>query len=312
VVAAIRGASNPIEMHTKKIGGVLAVILALGSAAWLWCNHSPQAETDRGRIDLDRLIEFAQRCNDCYHDHETFKRKYGPQVEVGEFPVSGLRIYLDAGLANGPQWVMLRGTANLPDVIEDLEFAGGDEHELGIQVHAGFNESLQECLPWVIPRLDPDRPVLVTGHSLGGAVAELLIAILDHRGFKDVSGVTFGQPKLTDARGVQHLAHLNLLRVVHENDPVPMLPPVFVELGEIGIYHHSGSELLIRPDGRTTHLKRHPDNRLDVRSYWADLRNINPIAHDMTKGYLPALKRARELSPDADAAPRVEMEADAP
>ena len=31
----------------------------------------------------------------------------------------------------------------------------------------------------------------------------------------------------------------------------------------------------------------------------------------MTNGYLPALKRARELSPDADAAPRVEMETDA-
>ena len=67
--------------------------------------------------------------------------------------------------------------------------------------------------------------------------------------------------------GVEHLSHLNFLRVVHENNPVPMLPPVFVELGEIGIYHHSGSELLIRPDGRTTHLKRHLDNRLDVRSY---------------------------------------------
>jgi hypothetical protein len=184
----------------------------------------------------------------------------------------------------------------VPDVIEDLEFAGEDEHELGIQVHTGFNNSLHECLPWVIQRLERSRPVLVTGHSLGGAVAELLMATLEHRGFKDVSGVTFGQPKVTDARGVRHLAHLNLLRVIHEDDPVPMLPPVFLEVGEIGIYHHSGPELLIRPDGRTTHLKRHQDDRFDVRSYWSDLRNINPIKHDMTKGYLPALKRARELN----------------
>ncbi len=74
-----------------------------------------------------------------------------------------------------------------------------------------------------------------------------------------------------------------------------MLPPVFLEIGEIGIYHHSGPELLIRPDGKTTHLLRHLADRLNIRSYWADMRNINPFDHDMTQGYLPALKRAREL-----------------
>jgi hypothetical protein len=270
-------------------------MLAGAVAVSLWCDHAPPPAEDRAPIDLDRMIEFAQRCNDCYHDHETFKREYGPQVEVGEFPVSGLRIYLDSQAAPGPQWVILRGTANLPDVIKDLEFVGANEHELGIQVHAGFDQSLQECLPWVIQRLKRDRPVWVTGHSLGGAVAALLMATLEHRGFKEVAGVTFGQPKVTDARGVERLARLNLLRVVHEADPVPMLPPVFLEVGEIGIYHHSGAELLIRPDGKTAHLKRHPADRWNVRSYWADLRTINPIDHDMTKGYLPALKRAREL-----------------
>ncbi len=278
-------------------GAIVLTLLAGAVTASLWFGQSPQAEVDRSRIDLDRMIAFAQRCNDCYHDHETFRREYGPQVEVGEFPVSGLRIYLDADPADGPQWVILRGTANFPNVIEDLEFNGEDEHELGIPVHAGFDRSLQECLPWVIPRLEPDRPVWVTGHSLGGAVAELLMATLEHRGFKDISGITFGQPNVTDARGVERLAHLNLLRVVHEDDMVPMLPPVFVSVGEIAVYHHSGPELLIRPDGKTSHLTRHHDDRLDVRGYWSDLRNINPITHDMTKGYLPALKRARELEP---------------
>ena len=270
-------------------------MLTLAGAAWLLPDHSLQAAVDRDKIDLDRLIEFAQRCNDCYHDHETFKREYGAQVEVGEFPVSGLRIYLDANPKGEGQWVILRGTANFPDVIEDLDFVGESEHELGIHVHTGFDKSLQECLPWLVPRLDRSRPVWVTGHSLGGAVAELLMATLELRGFKDVSGVTFGQPKLTDARGVERLAHLNLLRVVHHRDPVPMLPPVFVEVGHLGIYHHSGPELIIQLDGKTTHLLRHLADRLDIRSYWSDMRNIDPFDHDMTKGYLPALKRAREL-----------------
>lgn len=275
------------------ISSVLLIAVAVGLGIWLGPGSRAQAILEREPIDLDRVLEFAQRCNDCYHDHETFRRAYGAHVEVGEFPVSGLRIYLDTAPQGGAQWVMVRGTANLPNVIEDLEFIGETEHELGIHVHSGFDKSLQECLPWVLQRLDRTRPVWVTGHSLGGAVAELLIATLDHRGYKDVSGITFGQPKLTNARGVARLAHLKLLRVVHESDPVPMLPPVFVELVEIGIYHHSGPELIVRPDGTLTCLQRHLADRLDVRSYWADLRNIVPEAHDMTKGYLPALHKAR-------------------
>jgi hypothetical protein len=186
----------------KRRGAIrVALLLLTGAvAASLWFGKTPQAVVDHTKIDLDRMIDSAQRCNDSYHDHETFRREYGPQVEIGEFPVSGLRICLDADPKEGPQWVILRGTANFTNVVEDLEFNGEDEHELGIPVHAGFDRSLQECLPWVIQRLDPERPVWVTGHSLGGAVAELLIATLENRGFKDVSGITFGQRKVTDTR----------------------------------------------------------------------------------------------------------------
>ncbi|MCF7731845.1 MAG: hypothetical protein K9N23_09160 [Akkermansiaceae bacterium] len=96
------------------------------------------------------------------------------------------------------QWVVLRGTANLQNMVDDLEFVGRGEHELGINVHSGFAAALQECLPWMLQRLDKTRPTWVTVHSLGGAVAALLVATLDHRGFKEVSGITFGQPKFAE------------------------------------------------------------------------------------------------------------------
>lgn len=82
----------------------------------------------------------------------------------------------------------------------------------GINVHSGFDRSLQECLPWILQRLDKKRPTWVTGHSLGGAVAALLVATLDHRGFNNVFGITFGQPKITDAYGADKFAHLKILR----------------------------------------------------------------------------------------------------
>lgn len=245
-------------------------------------------------VDLANVIAFAQRANDAYHEEKIFRHEYGDQTDYGEFPISGLRIYINRDSKASTQWVIIRGTANLPNIRDDLEFVGREEHELGINVHAGFDSSLQECLPWVIKRLAPDKPVWVVGHSLGGAVAALLIATLDHRGFTDVSGITFGQPKFTDAHGVAKLAHLRLLRVVHEEDPVPMLPPTMIEGRVISTYAHLGPEVIVRKDGHFSFLASHDADRMNIANYWREIEDIQPIYHDMTRGYLPALELALE------------------
>ena len=177
-------------------------------------------------VRITQVIDFAERSNSAYHEEKDFRHEYGPHIEHGEFPASGLRVYLDHNPTGKAQWVVLRGTANMKNIVDDLEFFGRDEHELGINVHSGFDRSLQECLPWILQRLDKTRPIWITGHSLGGAVAALLVATLDHRGFQEVSAITFGQPKFTDAHGAAKLAHLKVLRIVHDEDPIPMLPPV--------------------------------------------------------------------------------------
>ena len=169
--------------------------------------------------------------------------------------------------------------------------------ELGIKVHTGFDTTLQECLPWIVERLDPQRPVWVTGHSLGGAVAALLVATLDHRGFQDVSGITFGQPKFTDAHGAKKLAHLRILRIVHDEDPVPMVPPAMVQGETFSTYVHFGPEIVVRANGHFRFLPLHNAARMNVARYWAEIRNIRPVRHDMTKGYLPALKLALKMAP---------------
>jgi len=81
--------------------------------------------------------------------------------------------------------VILRGTANMTNVMEDLEFVSRDEHELGINIHKGFDKALRDCMPQIQEWLGRSRPVWVTGHSLGGSMAALLLATLDHRGFED-------------------------------------------------------------------------------------------------------------------------------
>lgn len=294
--------TTPMRKSRKilRTGLLLAIVAAGVLAGIIWLGPSRQGEglrDDFNDVAFEQVLAFAERANSAYHEPETFRKEYGPEIEDSEFPGSGLRVYVDHNPSGKGQWVVLRGTANMQNILDDLEFAGRDEHELGIKVHVGFDAALQECLPWILQRLDQTRPTWVTGHSLGGAVAALLVATLDHRGFKEVSGITFGQPKFTDAYGANKLAHLRILRIVHDEDPIPMLPPVALEGGGVARYHHLGPEVIIKASGHFIFFNEHAADRLDISEVWQKLVHIRPLSHDMVKGYLPALKGALAGAP---------------
>ncbi|MEY3894623.1 MAG: hypothetical protein RLZZ214_142, partial [Verrucomicrobiota bacterium] len=136
--------------------GLLAVAVA-GISVWVGPLRDEGIVDDRKDVDLENVIAFAERANAAYHEAKVFRYEYGAHVEAGEFPASGLRIYVDSKPGGDAQWVILRGTANMPNIFDDLDFVDRDEHELGIHVHAGFDDALQECLPWLLPRLDSAR-----------------------------------------------------------------------------------------------------------------------------------------------------------
>ncbi|MEO5916412.1 MAG: lipase family protein [Luteolibacter sp.] len=283
-----------------RAGAVLVSVLIAVLAGIIWWVQPLKdigIADDFSDVDLETVSAFAERSNAAYHEEKIFRHEYGEQVEAGEFPNTGLRVYIDSNALGKGQWVIIRGTANEANILGDLDFVGRDEHELGINVHAGFDRSLQDCLPWILERLDPKRPVWVTGHSLGGAVAVLLVATLDHRGFADVSAITFGQPKFTDAHGAAKLSHLKILRIVHDEDPVPMLPPTMVEGKVISTYAHLGPEIIVRSSGHFSYLHAHDADRMNIGNIWAEIENIQPFYHDMVKGYLPALKLAMKSAP---------------
>ena len=93
------------------------------------------------------------------------------------------------------------------------------------------------------------------------------------------------------------------MRVVHEEDPIPLLPPVELGVNGLAIYHRFGPEMIVRKDGHFFHFPEHSARRIDVTQSWADISKIRPLSHDMVKGYLPALKSAlASLSHRASAA----------
>ena len=96
----------------------------------------------------------------------------------------------------------------------------------------------------------PDYRVVVTGHSLGAAVAALLGLSYEEQGL-DPLVVTFGQPRVGNSAFATHMDNVlvktrRLMRVTHGNDPVVHIPPEAWGFRHHGVYRSSSSLLIMR------------------------------------------------------------------
>ena len=99
----------------------------------------------------------------------------------------------------------------------------------------------------------PNSPVIITGHSLGAAMAPLFLVDLEDASPSLASQVvfpiyTFGQPRVGNlefaAWADERFGEGTWFRVVHDNDPVPHLPPPalgFVHMATEVFYMESGT-----------------------------------------------------------------------
>lgn len=121
-----------------------------------------------------------------------------------------------------------------------------------VRVHQGFVEALAGVWPAVIDALragDSGRPLILTGHSLGGGLAVLAAYALSRQKVPfNVRGVyTYGQPRAGDgafAESYDRLFRLRHWRVVNNRDVVPRLAP-----RSMG-YAHTGRVLYLDANGR--------------------------------------------------------------
>ncbi len=153
--------------------------------------------------------------------------------------------------------VAFRGSKAAVDFVQDAKFELAEYlwmHEsLIAEVHDGFLEDFQaiggpvvDGVKTLLAARAAFRPVFVTGHSLGGALA-ILCALELVREKVPVTGVyTYGQPRVGN-RTFAGLYDSRLAdktwRLVNANDLVPRLPGLL--LG----YRHCGQEILLTPGG---------------------------------------------------------------
>ena len=114
----------------------------------------------------------------------------------------------------------------------------------GGEVHDGFLNRWKELRSEIHTHISKfttiDQPLIITGHSLGGAIATLCALDLAISGLS-VKLVVFGSPRVGNddfARLVDHVLD-NHIRVINWGDPVPRVPPLAVG------YRHAGKSLRV-------------------------------------------------------------------
>jgi len=125
--------------------------------------------------------------------------------------------------------------------------------ESGGKVHQGFLKGLEEI--WDGPEglqafldetieEDPSRPLWMTGHSLGGALATLCFA----RTPRAKGLYVYGAPRVGDQEFVDIIQGRPIWRMEHGRDPVPMVPP---DLPNVQFsFKDPGKLVFISKDGR--------------------------------------------------------------
>ncbi|KAF2287685.1 hypothetical protein GH714_002313 [Hevea brasiliensis] len=145
---------------------------------------------------------------------------------------------------------------DLTEGFEIIELIVDIQHCLQVHfllVHHGFynayhNTTLRPGILNAVKRAKEyygDLDIMVTGHSMGGAIAAFcgLDLTVNHKA-KNVMVMTFGQPRIGNAAFASYYSQCvpNTIRVTNDHDIVPHLPPYYSYFPQ-KTYHHFPREV---------------------------------------------------------------------
>ena len=229
------------------------------------------------RIDFDLFHDHVSRAAASYEDPQVIQQRYGEssRLHVGLLDTFDLLVFVEVDDAEKVQWVAIRGTDNFENVIADIKVHEKVDDSVGVPIHCGFLESSCAVYDYVKGLLEPDYETRLTGHSLGGAVAAILMMRFSHEPMNLGACVTFGQPKVTNEEGVSRYRHLPLWRVINEDDVVPMTPPTFFT----DAFHHFGHEVHLKEGGGYEVFTEHQSELSPDGDFWANIGDMEVCDH---------------------------------
>lgn len=236
------------------------------------CTLSKDSTPD---FDFRALAGSARLARDAYRDSASNAATYGATFRMELIPLpgsSGQVLFLKDSVARR-QIVSIRGTETkyIKSVLTDAEYTKQFDSKLGIHVHAGFRKAARELYDSLSPKLDRAYSTVITGHSLGGALAVLLTYDLTVDGFKLEPTVTFGQPKVTNREGVEKFKAVNLLRIINDKDPVAYVPPLSYVTSIKSPYQHAGGALVLQKSPPYEYVCSEASNITFASEFWRDM-----------------------------------------
>ena len=130
--------------------------------------------------------------------------------------------------------VVFRGSESVTNWLSDLDVAMTDYPNCeDCEVHKGFYTAEQAVIPQVksevsnLLKMYPNYRVLVTGHSLGAALATLTAADLKMSGVDSISLFNYGSPRVGNTAFASFYSKIlgnDTNRITHHKDIVPHAP----------------------------------------------------------------------------------------
>ncbi len=283
-LALMRIATIMYLAKLKKIG------VSLTLAAFLAAQ--PALATAAARPEIPGATELADwvlKARAVYWPTNKIKKNLKGDVYVQTVKKAGLRYLIETDAKAKIQTISVQGTRSHRNVLTDLNIIMKRSKKLKIMLHGGVHDEANRLYKAMKPRLRKDNALRFTGHSLGGAVGLVLAMMLEKDGYKIDRVVTFGQPKITNSYGAEKYRNFPLVRVVHEDDPVPRLPSTKWWPGKSGDYEQFGREIIItsderyvvRPegaklsgDGMFARLSRYENHEHKVSGYFDEVRRL--------------------------------------
>lgn len=150
--------------------------------------------------------------------------------------------------------VAYRGTRGMSDIIKDAKSKKQEDEKIGARIHSGFldlyresSESLKAILTKLqTPTGSPIKNVTFTGHSMGGALAQ--IAALDNKNIIDplsISIKTFGSPRVFDQKSAKKYNEIFEDKTLHFQLSGDLAPRIFSE--KLG-FKRTGKKIVIKSD----------------------------------------------------------------
>lgn len=283
--------TDPATAKSQGLSPNLGIALSLAKAAYLsYEDHDYVKGITRdywisnSGSDADSLspVELAEQTLEAFFEAEEIRIKSASQVkeddvvnytffEDAKTSTEGFAFILEQDIPEqyGQRKTMilsLRGTQEfLKDWNTNIKFeptplkdeSGANPNEK-VKVHSGFQDAWQSICGAVIQFVDDRKPdrILVTGHSLGGALATLATVSLKEKALKkkelkdetyDIAGLyTFGQPHVGNqdfAKYFNDELKIPAYRFVNNNDVVPR------SLNAVRVYKHIGKMQYFKTNG---------------------------------------------------------------